>query len=118
MSTSAGVLGGDGRAGLAGGTSADIGIVRDNIRGSKPVVGDIEAPVAAYRIGADRFVELIEKYGLQTVQDAYADLLDYSERLMRKSIAVLPDGNYSATTYLDGYLDHPDLLFCKCRSVR
>ena len=34
--------------------------------------------------------------------------MDYSERLMRQAIRDLPDGVYSATTYIDGYLDDPD----------
>ena len=83
-------------------------MLRDNIRNSKLVVGDMEAQIAACRIGAQRYLELIERYGLETVNDAYADLLDYSERLMRAAIAELPDGEYSATTYIDGYLDDPD----------
>ena len=83
-------------------------MLRDNIRNSKLVVGDMEAQIAACRIGAQRYLELIERYGLETVNDAYADLLDYSERLMRAAIAELPDGDYSATTYIDGYLDDPD----------
>ena len=83
-------------------------MLRDNIRTSKLVVGDMEAQVAACRIGAQRYLELIERYSLETVQNAYADLLDYSERLMRNAIAELPDGDYSATTYIDGYLDDPD----------
>ena len=80
----------------------------DNIRNSQLVVGDMQAQIAACRIGAQRYLELIERYGLQTVRDAYADLLDYSERLMRSAIEALPDGDYTATTYLDGYLDEPD----------
>ena len=68
----------------------------------------MEAQIAACRIGAQRYLELIERYGLETVNDAYADLLDYSERLMRAAIAELPDGDYSATTYIDGFLDDPN----------
>jgi len=83
-------------------------MLRDNIRTPKLVVGDMEAQVAACRIGAQRYLELIDRYGLATVQAAYADLLDYSERLMRDAIAQLPDGEYSATTYIDGYLDQDD----------
>ena len=41
-------------------------IVRDNIRASDLVVGDMEAQVAAARIGAERLVELVERYGLDT----------------------------------------------------
>jgi N-methylhydantoinase B len=80
-------------------------LLRDNIRAADLVVGDMEAQIAAARIGAERYVELIDRYGLDTVNAAYEDLLDYSERLMRQAIADLPDGVYRATTYIDGYLD-------------
>jgi N-methylhydantoinase B len=80
-------------------------LLRDNIRAADLVVGDMEAQIAAARIGAERFVDLVERYGLDTVNAAYEDLLDYSERLMRQAIAALPDGVYRATTYIDGYLD-------------
>jgi N-methylhydantoinase B len=83
-------------------------ILRDNIRAPDLVVGDMEAQIAAARIGAERYVELVERYGLETVNGAYEDLLDYSERLMRAAIEQLPDGRYGATTWIDGYLDDPD----------
>ena len=70
-------------------------MLRDNIRAPDLVVGDMEAQIAAARIGAERYVELIERYGLETVNAAYEDLLDYSERLMRAAIAALPDGDYT-----------------------
>ncbi len=54
--------------------------IRDNVRAAQLVVGDMEAQVAACRIGAERFVELIERYGLETVEGASEDLMDYSER--------------------------------------
>ena len=83
-------------------------ILRDNIRASDLVVGDMEAQVETARIGAARFLELVNQYGLQTVMDSFEDLLDYSERLMRDAIRALPDGEYKAKTYIDGFLDDPD----------
>lgn len=83
-------------------------ILRDNIRASSLVVGDMEAQVATAQIGAERFLALVRQYGLDTVMDAFEDLLDYSERLMRNAIAALPDGEYSARTFIDGFLDNPD----------
>lgn len=83
-------------------------ILRSNIRIADLVVGDMEAQVAAARIGAERYSELLDQYGLETVTDAYEDLLDYSERLMRDAISKLPDGSYNARTHIDGYLDSPD----------
>jgi N-methylhydantoinase B len=83
-------------------------ILRANIRASDLVVGDMEAQIAAARIGAERYLELIRRYGLETVEAASDALMDYSERLMRDAIAKLPDGRYSATTYIDGFLDSDD----------
>src|SRR5499426_82441 len=82
-------------------------LLRDNIRVSDLVVGDMEAQIAACRIGAARFVELIDRYGLETVEAACAELFNYSELLMRQAIEKIPDGRYTATGYMDGYLDDP-----------
>ena len=83
-------------------------LLRDNIRAAQLVVGDMEAQVAACRIGAERFLELVDRFGLETVRAASEDLMDYSERMLRREIERLPDGTYVAEGYLDGFLDHPD----------
>ncbi len=83
-------------------------ILRDNIRVSDLVVGDMEAQIAAARIGGERLVELIDRYGKTIFQAACENVMNHSERLMRQAIAALPDGTYAATTYIDGYLDDPN----------
>lgn len=83
-------------------------ILEANIRAPDLVVGDMEAQIKAAQIGADRYLELVLEWGLETVMAAHADLMDYSERLMRGAIAALPDGEYAAEGYIDGYLDDPD----------
>jgi len=83
-------------------------ILRANIRAQNLVVGDMEAQIESSRIGATRFVELVQNYGLEATIAAFHDLMDYSERLMRNAISDLPNGDYAATTYLDGFLDDPD----------
>jgi N-methylhydantoinase B len=83
-------------------------IMRDNIRISDLVVGDMEAQIAAAQIGAQRFLDLVNKYGHATVKNACEDLMDYSERLMRAAISSIPDGIYSAQTFIDGYIDDPE----------
>jgi N-methylhydantoinase B len=85
-------------------------MLRDNIRAPDLVVGDMEAQIKAAQTGADRYLALVRRYGLDTVNAAYEDLMDYSERLMRDAVRALPDGDYAATTYIDGYLDDPDPL--------
>ena len=80
-------------------------LIRDNIRVSDLVIGDMEAQIAACQAGADRFIDLIEQHGLQTLNHAVSDLFDYSERLMRQQIEKIPDGSYSATGHIDGFID-------------
>ncbi len=83
-------------------------ILRDNIRASDLVVGDMEAQVAASRIGAERMAALVAQYGLATFRAACTQLMDHAERLMRQAIARLPEGSWRAETFIDGYLDSPD----------
>ncbi|MFM7416335.1 MAG: hydantoinase B/oxoprolinase family protein [Alphaproteobacteria bacterium] len=83
-------------------------ILRDNIRASDLVVGDMEAQVAASRIGAERMEALIAQYGLPTFRAACQSLMDHAERLMRQAIERLPEGSWRAETFIDGYADSLD----------
>jgi N-methylhydantoinase B len=83
-------------------------ILRDNCRAPHLVVGDMEAQVAAAKIGAGRFLELIDQHGLETIRNASEDLMDYSDRMLRRAIEALPDGTYEAEGHIDGFVDHPD----------
>ncbi|MND46443.1 Acetophenone carboxylase delta subunit [compost metagenome] len=58
-------------------------------------VSDLRAQMAANRLGITRLNELCEKYGLDTVLAAGAELMNYAERKMRLGIASIPDGTYS-----------------------
>lgn len=80
----------------------------DNVRAADMVVGDMEAQIAACRIGAERYVELVRDYGLGMVLAASQDLMNYSERMLRQKIEKLPDGTYFAEGFFDGFLDSPD----------
>lgn len=90
-------------------------ILYDNIRAAGLVVGDMDAQIAAARIGAERYLQLIDRFGLETVRAAGEDLLDYSERMLRNKIAELPDGTHYVESYLDGFLDHPDPAYSKLK---
>jgi N-methylhydantoinase B len=83
-------------------------LLRDNLRVSHIVIGDMQAQIEAAEIGARRFRDLAARYGLATVLSASDVILDQSERLMRAAIAKLPDGVYRAENFLDGFLDSVD----------
>lgn len=68
----------------------------ENVRTPEANAGDVEAMIACCRLGARRFVSLIERYGLDCVMSACEIWLDYSERRLRTKIAALPDGEYRA----------------------
>lgn len=83
-------------------------MIADNVRASALVVGDLQAQVSAAQAGADRFQEVVSRYGIETVMNASEDLMDYAESRMRQEIAKIPDGTYHARGFIDGYLDDPD----------
>jgi N-methylhydantoinase B len=72
-----------------------------NMRARRDQEGDFNALVGACQVGARNLIALIEKYGLQTVQDCIEVLLDMADKHMRKLIAQVPDGSYSGTAILE-----------------
>ncbi len=73
------------------------------------VEGDIEAFRASCNTARDRFYDLVENYGWETLDVYFDELLNYAERLTRSEIKEMPDGEYEFTDYLDdggrGYVD-------------
>jgi N-methylhydantoinase B len=76
-------------------------VIRQKVRTSDQVIGDLQAQVAACRLGSRRFIDLLDKYGKDTVLAACEELMNYSERMMRQEIAKIPDGEYEAESWLD-----------------
>lgn len=77
-------------------------IILSNIRVAGERTGDIEAQVAALRVGARELTRLLDRYGVDTVDSAVDELRDRSERQMRSHIAAIPDGIYSFESLMDG----------------
>ncbi len=80
-----------------------------NVRVNEERKGDLTAQLGALRVGADRLREIVARYGFKEC-DAYAKhLIEYTARMMRRTIAELPDGVYRAEDWLDddGESDDP-----------
>jgi N-methylhydantoinase B len=75
--------------------------IRDNTRVPGLVMGDLEAQIASAELGVRRFQELLATYGKDTVVTAADQLMDYSEAMLRREIAKIPDGEYVAEGFLD-----------------
>lgn len=63
--------------------------------------GDINAMIAACNTGEKKVLEMLEKFGVEAVEDSMFDLLEQGEIRARKVIQELPDGEYSFADYLD-----------------
>jgi N-methylhydantoinase B len=64
-------------------------------------MGDMHAQAEATGVCEREILRLVEKYGNETVVTAFDEVQDYVERLTRKRIAELPDGDWEATDYID-----------------
>jgi N-methylhydantoinase B len=62
---------------------------------------DLRAQLAAGRVGARRLLELVERVGLDTVGEAFTEVLDYAERRTRACLEELDDGTRTATDVLE-----------------
>lgn len=79
-----------------------LSMIEANIRVPKKTLGDIRAEIAAVAVGERRFIELCSRYGAESLTAIVAGLLDHSEAMMRRDLAMLPDGTYEATGHMDG----------------
>ena len=80
-----------------------------NVRLPDRVIGDLKAQFAACRTGAREMGKLFDRYGAETAQAYFTELLDYAERMTREEIRQWPDGTYKFTDYIDddGFTDTP-----------
>jgi N-methylhydantoinase B len=63
--------------------------------------GDVLAQLAAHRLANERLSELVARRGRAHVTAAMAELLAYSERVVRAAIRELPDGRFEAEDVLE-----------------
>jgi N-methylhydantoinase B len=87
-------------------------LILANVRTATERRGDLNAQMAAIRIGERRLRELAERYGARVLAEGFEAILDYAERRMRNCIAELPTGTYFADDRLDddGSSDEPVLV--------
>jgi N-methylhydantoinase B len=91
--------------------------IRMNVRVPHERMGDAAAQYQATKLLERRLLEYVERYGKDTVQQAFEAVMDYSERLFRQEVAELPDGVYVFNDFCDhdiGRAGHPRVKFT-CR---
>jgi N-methylhydantoinase B len=76
-------------------------LILANVRSSKEREADFEAQIGSLKTGAARLLEIVNRRGSKEASQYAAHLISYSERLMRRAIAAIPDGVYRAEDALD-----------------
>jgi N-methylhydantoinase B len=76
-------------------------ILLSNIRTPDIRLGDLRAQMAANLLGKQRVLELVNRYGVETLHKAMEEIMNYSERRTRIEINKMPRGSYSAEDYLE-----------------
>jgi N-methylhydantoinase B/oxoprolinase/acetone carboxylase alpha subunit len=78
-----------------------LSLILANVRTPDEREGDLTAQIAANRVGEARLLDIVKRYSYRRVA-MYASLTqDYAERVLRRTIATIPDGNYEFADALD-----------------
>ena len=85
-------------------------LIFNNVRWPDEIRIDSNAMIATSKFAENRIVELLKRYGKDTVLGAVHAMMDRTERAVRAEIAALPDGTYSGESSTDDdgtILDQP-----------
>ena len=77
-------------------------LILANVRTPDERKGDLGAQLAATLRATQRVAGLAQRYGSETLIGYMAEVMDYSERLMRGSLMDLPDGEGAFEDFCDG----------------
>jgi N-methylhydantoinase B len=89
-------------------------IVRVNVRQPDEVIGDFYAQTASNDAGGRALLEMMEEFGLDSIDHVAEEIIRRSEQAVRGEIAKLPDGEWSNETWSDGF-EEPILVRCTVR---
>jgi N-methylhydantoinase B len=72
-----------------------------NVRTPEERAGDLRAQVSANSRGLERMRELVSRYGVEEMSFYMQGLLEYAERMTRRLLADIPDGEYHFRDRMD-----------------
>jgi N-methylhydantoinase B len=76
-------------------------ILRANSRTPDLIMGDIRGQIGVARLGERRVAETVDKYGVDTLLDVFADVHRVSEERLRAALRGWPDGAHEAESFVD-----------------
>ncbi|MFJ1760796.1 hydantoinase B/oxoprolinase family protein [Amycolatopsis sp. NPDC088138] len=98
----------------AGEVNADLErLIRANVRTPEETIGDLYAQVTGNEVGAASLLRLLEEFGLGSLDDVAAEIMNRSEKALRDALRELPDGTYTNEITTDGFDDEEIVLRVK-----
>ncbi|MBT5667691.1 MAG: hydantoinase B/oxoprolinase family protein [Rhodospirillaceae bacterium] len=92
-------------------------MISANVRLPDTIIGDFHAQISAAMRGRGLICDLIDRHGLDLIAACMAGLQDYSEKMLRATIAKLPDGEYFGEDTLDSQFLDGDQPVIRARVV-
>ncbi|MEU0793548.1 hydantoinase B/oxoprolinase family protein [Amycolatopsis sp. NPDC005961] len=95
----------------AGVVNADLErLIRANVRTPEETIGDLYAQVTGNEVGAAGLLKLLDEFGLDSLDDVAAEIMNRSEKALRDALRALPDGVYTNEIVTDGFDDEEIVL--------
>jgi N-methylhydantoinase B/oxoprolinase/acetone carboxylase alpha subunit len=76
-------------------------LILANVRTPTERAGDLSAQIASNRVAEVRLRTMVARYGVERVHLHAVAVQDYAERILRHTIASIPDGEYSYEDVMD-----------------
>ena len=87
-------------------------IIRANVRQPDEVVGDLYAQTACNDAGGHALLEMMEEFGLESIDPVAEEIICRSEAAVRDKIRELPKGEWRSETWSDGF-EEPIVIRCR-----
>ncbi len=87
-------------------------LIAANVRDPVVAEGDLYSLAACNDAGARQLLEMLDDFGLESLEETGRAILEISERAMIEEIRALPEGNFHHRMRIDGY-DAPIDLVCE-----
>ncbi|MEM8857284.1 MAG: hydantoinase B/oxoprolinase family protein [Chloroflexota bacterium] len=84
-------------------------MIRANVRTPDETVGDLYAQTASNAVGARSLLQMMDEFGLETIDPLADEIISRSEKALRDAIRQIPNGTYENEVWSDGF-EEPLLL--------
>lgn len=78
-----------------------LALILANVRTPAEREGDLSAQIASNRVAEDRLLRMVAAYGRERVDQCASEVQSYAERILRRTIAAIPNGVYSFEDTMD-----------------